>query len=137
MTIKETYNYLLQVRILESKIQNCILQHDTLRSCLLPAGIRYDTDRVISSPSDQMSEITTKVIDLEHQILRLKHEKQMVIVTVTKSIYRLTSDNEKTVLLSYYIGRKTVEQIAEEMETSVRNVYYLKRKAISHISSII
>lgn len=137
MTIKETYNYLLQVRILESKIQNCILQHDTLRSCLLPAGIRYDTDRVISSLSDQMSEITTKVIDLEHQILRLKHEKQMVIVTVTKSIYRLTSDNEKTVLLSYYIGRKTVEQIAEEMETSVRNVYYLKRKAISHISSII
>lgn len=137
MTIKETYNYLLQVRILESKIQNCILQHDTLRSCLLPAGIRYDTDRVISSPSDQMSEITTKVIDLEHQILRLKHEKQMVIVTVTKSIYRLNSDNEKTVLLSYYIGRKTVEQIAEEMETSVRNVYYLKRKAISHISSII
>lgn len=137
MTIKETYNYLLQVRILESKIQNCILQHDTLRSCLLPKGIRYDVDRVISSPSDQMSEIEAKVVDLERKILRLKHEKQTVMVTITKSIYKLSSDNEKTVLLSYYIGRKTVEQIAEEMETSVRNVYYLKRKAISHISSII
>lgn len=137
MTIKETYNYLLQVRILESKIQNCILQHDTLRSCLLPNGIRYDVDRVISSPSDQMSEIESKVVDLERKILRLKHEKQTVMVTITKSIYKLSSDNEKTVLLSYYIGRKTVEQIAEEMETSVRNVYYLKRKAISHISSII
>lgn len=137
MTIKETYNYLLQVRILESRIQNCILQHDTLRSCLLPNGIRYDVDRVITSPTDQMSEIEARVVDLERMILRLKHEKQLIMVSITKSIYKLSSDNEKTVLLSYYIGRKTVEEIADEMETSVRNVYYLKRKAIQHISSII
>ena len=137
MTIKETYNYLLQVRILDGKIQNCILQRETLRSCLLPSGIRYDTDKVVVSPADQMSEIEAQVMDLEQKIQHLEAKKKIAIVSITKAIYKLANENEQTVLMEYYIGKKSVEQIAEEKDISIRGTYYIKRKAISNISKFL
>lgn len=137
MTIKETYNYLLQVRILDGKIHNCILQRETLRSCLLPSGIRYDTDKVQVSPSDQMSEIEAQVMDLEQKIQHLEAKKKIAIVSITKAIYKLPNENEQTVLMEYYIGKKSVEQIADGMNISTRGTYYIKRKAISNISKFL
>ena len=137
MTIKQTYEYLLQIKILESKIQNAIIQVETLRSCLLPSGIRYDLDKVQTSPADQMSGIESRVIDLEHDIKQMEHQKNRLIVQITNAIYCLQNDDEKTVLLAYYIGRKRIEDIADEIPVSVRTAYYIKRKAISHLAAIL
>lgn len=137
MTIKQTYEYLLQIKILESRIQNAIIQRETLRSCLLPSGIRYDVDKVDTTPSDQMSGIEARVIDLEREIKGMERQKQRLIVQITNAIYRLQNDDEKTVLLAYYIGRKRIEDIADEIPVSVRTAYYIKRKAISHLAAIL
>ena len=137
MTIKQTYEYLLQIKILESRIQNAIIQRETLRSCLLPSGIRYDIDKVDTTPSDQMSGIEARVIDLEREIKGMERQKQKLIVQITNAIYRLQNDDEKTVLLAYYIGRKRIEDIADEIPVSVRTAYYIKRKAISHLAAIL
>lgn len=137
MTIKETYNYLLQVRILDQKIHNCLLQRETLRDCLLPSGIRYDLDKVLTSPADQMSEIESQVIDLEQKIQQLQQQKKRSIVLITRAIYKLDNENEQTVLMEYYIGKKSVEKIADGMNISPRGAYYIKRKAISNVSKFL
>lgn len=137
MTINQTYDYLLQIKKIEAEIKNKELQRDTLRSCLLPSGIRYDLDRVQTSPEDQLAAIEARIVDLEKEIRELSHHKQRMLVTITNSIYNLKDDSEKTVLLSYYIGRKKIETIAEEMPCSVRNAFYIKRKAVSHLAKLL
>ena len=137
MTINQTYDYLLQIKVIDSEIQNKTLQCETLRSCLLPSGIRYDLDRVQTSPEDQLAAIEAKCFDLEKEIRDLQHNKQRLLVSITNAIYKLADDSEQTVLLSYYIGKKKIETIAEEMPCSVRNAFYIKRKAVSHLAKIL
>lgn len=137
MTIKETYNYLLQIKKLEAHIQNLMLQCDSLRSNLLPAGIRYDTDRVISSPDDKMSEIEAIVFDMEKEIKQLRQQKQRLIVEVTSSLYRLNNDEERSVLMLYYIGKRHMEQIATEIPCNIRTAYKIKKRAIQNLSRLI
>lgn len=137
MTINQTYDYLLQIKVIDTEIKNKTLQYETLKSCLLPSGIRYDLDRVQTTPDDQLAAIEAKCYDLEKEIRDLKHNKDRILVAITQAIYKLADDSEKTVLLSYYIGKKKIEVIAEEMPCSVRTVFYIKRKAVSHLAKLL
>ena len=137
MTIRETYEYLLQIKKLEAHIQNAILQCESLRSNLLPAGIRYDTDRVMSSPDDKMSEIEAIVLDMEKEIKQLRQQKQRAIVQVTESLHKLSNDEERSVLMLYYIGKRPMEEIATEIPCNIRTAYKIKKRAIQNLSRLI
>ena len=52
MTLDETYDFLMQIRRKEIIIRRKESQRDELRACLLPGAIRYDRDRVQSTPTD-------------------------------------------------------------------------------------
>ena len=52
MTLDETYDFLMQIRRKEIIIRRKETQRDELRACLLPGAIRYDRDRVQSTPTD-------------------------------------------------------------------------------------
>ena len=136
MTIKETYDYLLQIRRLDGKIRLAIQQYEALKSQLLPSGIRSDLDKIQTTPEDRFSELEAITIDLEKNIKELRQQKQKAIVEVTRTIYRLKDDEAETVLLMYYVGRKPIEDIADAMNYSVRSVYYIKRRAIHSIAQM-
>lgn len=57
MTLDETYDFLMQIRRKEIIIRRKETQRDELRACLLPAAIRYDRDRVQSTPTDKMADV--------------------------------------------------------------------------------
>ena len=56
MTLDETYDFLMQIRRKEIIIRRKETQRDELRACLLPGAIRYDRDRVQSTPTDKMAD---------------------------------------------------------------------------------
>ena len=137
MTIRETYDFLLSIRKIEQNIVKKFAQCEALRSCLLPSGIRYDLDKIQTSPDDPMSNIESQIMDLEKEILELQRAKAQKIAEISLKLCRLPDDNEQIVLLGYYIACKPMETVASMVNYSVSHTYYLKRKAISHLSRLL
>lgn len=137
MELQETYNYLMQIRKKEYAIKRKELRCEELRSCLGARAIRYDVDRVQSTPTDKVSEIITKVVDLEAQIEQLKEEKALLIIEIGDAIEQLEDDNEKTVLAEFYIGRVPMAQVAEIINYSIRRTYYFRKQGVIHLGEVL
>ena len=75
MTLDETYDFLMQIRRKEIIIRRKETQRDELRACLLPGAIRYDRDRVQSTPTDKMADVIVRVDELDREIEQLRREK--------------------------------------------------------------
>lgn len=136
MTVQEAYDFLLQVRRIEVDIKLKAIKRDELETCLLPAGVRYDTVKVQTSPSDQLSEVAAEVLDLDKEITELQHLKARKIVEVSSAIEKLESDNEKMVLLSYYIARMPIKKVAGLICYSTRQTYHFKQQGVQHLAKI-
>lgn len=129
MDLQATYDYLMRIRKTEYAIKRKQLRCEELRSCLLPGAIRYDLDKVQTSPRDKIPEIMAKVDELEHQIEVLMQEKAMLIIEIGEAIEQLPDDNEKTVLTEFYIGRVSMEKVAALINYSPRRAYKRKKYA--------
>lgn len=137
MDLQNVYDYLMQIRKTEYAIKRKQLRCEELRSCLGAKALRYDKDRVQTSPTDKVSEIISKVADLDEQIEQLQEEKAMLIIEIGDTIEQLPDDNEKTVLAEFYIGRVPMVQVAEIINYSVRRTYYFRKQGVIHLGEII
>ncbi len=134
--LEETYAFLQQIRRKETEIRRKQLQHDELQSCLLPGAIRYDADRVQSSSEDPMAKIFAELDALERQIIDLRAEKARLISVTAEAIEQLEDDFEKTVLAEFYIGRKSMRDVAEVINYSLRRAYYFRKQGVIHLDAI-
>ena len=134
--LEDTYAFLQQIRRKEIEIRRKQLQHDELQSCLLPGAIRYDVDKVQSSPEDPMGKIFAELDDLERQIAELNAEKAKLIHVITEAIEQLDDDFEKTVLTEFYIGRRSMRDAARAIDYSSRRAYYFRKQGVIHLDEI-
>lgn len=135
--LDETYTFLQQIRRKETEIRRKQLQYDELKNCLLPEAIRYDVDRVQSSSEDPMGRIFSELDDLERQIAELKAEKAGLISLVAGAIEQLEDDFEKTVLAEFYIGRRSMRDVARAIGYSPRRAYYFRKQGVLHLSTLL
>lgn len=120
---RQAYIFLNSARVLHWEWLRLKAKHDELESCLLPAAIRYDKDKVQSSPEDAMSKIVAEVAELEKEMNRVQQRKANQIAKIDKAVSALPSDEERTALTMRYINRISVTDIAEAMGYSVKRVY--------------
>lgn len=131
---KQTYNYLNSVRVLHWRWLRLKARHDELESCLLPAAIRYDKDKVQSSPEDTISKIVAEISLLETKMNEVQIAKAERIDEIYKAIASLQSDEERTALTMRYINRVPVADIAEAMGYSVKRIYQFMDQGGAEIS---
>jgi len=131
---KQTYNYLNSVRVLHWRWLRLKARHDELESCLLPAAIRYDKDKVQTSPDDTISKIVAEISELETQMNEVLLAKAKRINEITNIIHSLESDEERTALTMRYINRVPVADIAEAMGYSVKRIYQFMDQGGAEIS---
>ena len=129
--------FLQQARMKDSAIKRKQLQIRELESCLLPGAIRYDVDRVQSSPSDPMSRIMAEIDDLEHQIEQLKIEKAEAVTEVSRMIDKLEDETEKTVLADYFIGRAPMTEVADIIGYGVRQTFRIRKRGIENMAELL
>ncbi len=120
---RQAYIFLNSVRVLHLEWLRLKAKHDELESCLLPAAIRYDKDKVQTSPSDPMSKIVSEVMELESEMKRVQYNKSKQIAKIDKAISSLESAEERTALSMRYINRVPVAKIAKDMGYSEKRVY--------------
>ena len=134
MTISEAYDFLNSTRRTEAEIQKLTIRHDELQTCLLPGAIRYDGDRVQTSPDDKMSEIAAEVVDLERQIQELKIRKAEQVRQIEDAIRMLNDDAEQLVLMGFYVGRMPAVRVADLLHYTQRGAYKVRRRAVQHLA---
>lgn len=133
---RQAYDYLNSVRVLHWEWLRLKAKHDELETCLLPAAIRYDKDKVQISPEDPMAKICSEIADLEQRMAEIQFAKSIRINEITKSINELESTEERTALTMRYINRKSVTDIAEAMGYSERRIYQFMDQGGSRIKRL-
>ena len=122
---RQAYIFLNSARVLHWEWLRLKAKHDELESCLLPAAIRYDKDKVQSSPEDPMCKIVTEVMELEKEMKRIQLSKARQIAKIDQAISSLESDEQRTALTMRYVNRIPVTDIAEAMGYAEPTIYKL------------
>lgn len=130
---KQAYEFLNSARVIHWQWLRMKAKHDELQACLLPAAIRYDKDKVMSSPDDAMSKICAEIADLEKLMNRLQVAKAKRIEAIENCINALESEEERTALTMRFINRKPVSEIAIAMGFSEPSIYRFMDQGGKHL----
>ena len=131
---RQAYEFLNSVRVLHLQWLRLKAKHDALESCLLPAAIRYDKDKVQTSPDDTMSKVISEIADLEKEMSRVLKCKARQVERIDKALKSLESEEERTALTMRYINRVSVSEIAEAMGYSEQRIYQFMNQGGAQIA---
>ena len=134
---KEVYSFLNSARVLHWRWLRLKAKHDELELGLLPAAIRYDKDKVQTSPEDAISKIVAEINELEKEMALTQLAKRQQIEEIDKAINRLESEEQKTVLVLRYINRVPVTKIAELMGYAEPTIYKFMNQGADQIKKSI
>lgn len=137
MDLKETYEYLLGPRRISDEIWRKDLRRQELKACLLPIGIVYDKDKVQTTPEDQMAEVMAEVADLDQQIEFLQHQLAHRIMRISQNIDRLADPRQATILDAYYLGQRSMAEIAEHLHYSLQHTYRLRIDGVENMRKML
>lgn len=124
-------SYLMSIRDIEKRLHNKRLELEALRYKASGAGaIRYDKDRVQTSPDDYLAKAMVDIIEIEKQI-----EKEEKSVEKKKgkaySIVRKMEQAEHRIIIEwYYFNGLSMIDAATRMNIAERTAYYLRDDAL-------
>jgi DNA-directed RNA polymerase specialized sigma subunit len=135
MTAKE---YLQRIRSERLEIQQFEERIEEQRYSLLPSGIRYDVDKVQTSPDDPMMRVYAEIDKLERKIKEHLERLTTRYNIAMSNILLLDKSEHRQVLALYYLGqeRLTWEMVAERMSFSEQRIYQLHNEAIAELEKI-
>lgn len=131
------YNFLNSVRLFDLQLMRLNAQKRALELCLLPSGIRYDKDKVQTSPEDQLSKICADIDRINIKMAQIGIEKAKKILEIEKVINELNDEEYKVVLTLCYIDHMSIQKIADKLGYSTDWVYKKRRKATDEIAKYI
>lgn len=127
--------YLLQIRNTDREITDMINRIDALRYKASGMGaIRYDKDRVQTSPGDMLCDAVTDAIALEGRLYaRYEHLARMRERT-ERIISLWNDDNNARMIEVYYLNRGSMGDVAKAIGCSYRHAYRIKIDALDEFS---
>lgn len=136
MTRQEAFVFLGQVRGFDNKIKRLERTIESLRYNLTPGAIRYDKDRVDTSPQDQMTELFAKIDQYERELQVEYAKRAEVVLKVDNALNRMNDTKERIVLKEYYIGKINLRDIADGLGITVRHCIRLKNNGVSMFAEV-
>lgn len=122
--------YLTQIRNADREITDMILQIDFLRYKASGAGaIRYDKDRVQTSPEDMMCSALSEAVTLEGK-LSSRSRKLQQMRKHTEEVIGLWNNRQAKFIEVYYLNHGSMVDVARELKCSDRNAYFIRMKAL-------
>ena len=138
MTKKALYRRLNRVEDLDGRLKVVCMKIERLESCLQGHAIRYDVDKVQTSPQDPVADIMASLDKLLDQKKRLQAEIARAVDDVADLIDLLLpekQDNNQWLVMHYrYIAGYKWRVIASIIGVSERHVYRLHDEAIDWLA---
>lgn len=137
MDIKETKDYLNQIRFLDRVISHMLEEIYELRVSATSIGAVQNKEKVQTSPgNDKIGAIVSKIVDMEKRTDEIVDRRADMLDDVRKTIVRIESDKQRKILWMKYIDGKSISQIAEELEVETRWCKRLHNKALEEFGKI-
>lgn len=120
-----------RVRDERADIETLQLRIKELQLSLLPSGIRYDTDKVQTSPTDQMLRVAAEVDALERQMQQKLTRLNEDMLRAMQIVQAMPTPKYRQLLTLYYLtgSRTTWDQVADIMGYDVTYVKKVLRNA--------
>ena len=93
-------------------------------------GIRYDKDRVQTSPQNYMEMAIADVIEIEKQIEEEEAKVEEQLGKAYSAVRKIEQPDQRAVLEWYYLNGLSMIDTAGMLNMSERNAYYLREDAI-------
>ena len=122
---------------LQERFAKVLLEKERLFTRTLPSAIRYDKDKVQTSPDDQMSKIVAEINALETEMAEVQLLKTQQIEKIELAVNSLESDEERTALTMRYINRRPIAEIADDMGYSEPTIYRFMRQGRTNLLRLI
>lgn len=131
-------SYLCRIKDMMNEAEDLATQIDSEHMAMLPSGIRYDLEKVQTSPQDRMPELAAEVADYQKELTERLIEIQREIKRADAMISRLKSSRQKIALRKYYLrsGKKTMQQVADEMHYSREQVKRFMNAGIKNLEKM-
>lgn len=125
--------FFFKVAYLPMEIESLMLEIEVMRARAEGLGaIRYDKDRVQTSPQDTMSDAVIRLIEfvdgLEHKHVELVEQRMRA-----DELMEFLDEEQKAVVDMYFFQHKSVYQIARIMHYSERTIKYRMSAALETI----
>lgn len=130
MDLETGYKWLSRARFIEWSIRDLNEEIEGLYSCIGLQGISYDKCSVISSPDNKFERIMGEIDKKKRELEKLKKRKEDAVYEIIAKINNLDPSPERTVLMSYYVGCKSMKKISEEIGYELSYIYKLQKKGI-------
>ena len=134
MSINETYDFLWRPKNIALQIKQRLIIRNELEECLLPSGISYDKDKVQAPPEDQMAKIAAELLELDREIEALAEERKKAIIAIYNAVKVLESEDEKTLILGFFIARQRMRELAPSISYSRSQGYEIMKRGIRNLS---
>lgn len=135
---KEAEKYLGKIRNVEKIIHDKEQELEALRYKASGAGaIRYDKERVQTSPQNYMEMAMMDIAELGKEIEEDKASIEDIKGTAYGIVRVMQQAEERTVLEWFYLNGLSMEDTADKMHMSKRNAYYLKEDALESFGRIL
>ena len=129
--------YLIQIRNADKEITEMILKISYLKYKASGCGaIRYDKDRVMTSPQDMMCEAVTEAVYLEKR-MAARHRELMDARRHTEDILELWGDKQARFIDIYYLNHGNMSDVARQMKCSDRTAYRIRLDALERFADFV
>ena len=129
--------FLLQVRRIDAEIRRQESIIEEIRRSLEPQAIRYDREKVQSTPTDHVQSVMVRVLEKSKRIEELKRTRASVMLEIDRVLERIEDPDERTVLTHWYIMDETENKTSEAVPCSVRTMYTLKASGLRHVEDLL
>ena len=116
------YKLLTKPRKIRGQIKKAEAEMEGLKLSMLPGAIRYDKDKVQSSPQDPMAQYAVRLNELERKIEDLQTEYLEAQDDVVAVANELTSPGDVIITLRFISGWD-FQSIAKEISMSERQMF--------------
>lgn len=131
------YQLLNAPRRTRYRIQQVRSKYLAIYMAMMPGGIRYDKDKVQTSPADMMPEKMGELAELEEKIQRLEDLHRQQIEDITAACGKLSDELQRTVLMMFYVGGVSVREIAETLHYTAPTIYKARRQGQTALDKIL
>jgi DNA-directed RNA polymerase specialized sigma subunit len=131
----ELYSKLKEPRRISIKIKSINAEIEHIRGLMLPGAIRYDRERVDTSPEDKMQKLFAQLDEKERardEMLNDLFEAVKVVKTYSELI---PDDREKAIVLMRFNACLEWDEIAERLGYAKRHVIRLYNKGLEELNN--
>lgn len=124
-------SYLSSIRNIEKRLNNKRLELDALRYKASGAGaIRYDKDRVQTTPEDFIVKAMNDIIRIEKQIEKEEREAEKKKDKAYSIVRKMDQAEQRIIIEWYYFNGLSMIDAATRMNIAERTAYYLRDDAL-------